>query len=320
MTPPPGAFGRYRILDPRPVDGARRLWAAQDPLLGRDVLVKALHRHSEADERVERFREEIRLHASTSHPALVPLLDAGEDGEWIWLVMERLAGRTLRAEIAGRSRLPVARGLRVLAGVLEPLAALHERRVVHRDVKPENVQLVPALLEPEGRPVLLDLGIAKDRSEAGRTITRHGSGALGSEHYTAPEVHTDPSRASFAADVYSAGVLLYEMLVGRLPIGENRPRIDESVPDAPRWIHEIYARMTASDEHARHPDAAEVLAALRIEIAPDEWARLTRPEAAPHGRPGRLTVRPVREPERAGFPTRTVRRLKSIVTRAGRRV
>ncbi|MBI4612889.1 MAG: serine/threonine protein kinase [Planctomycetes bacterium] len=294
---PPETLGRYRLLSEAPVPGSSKTYRAEDPFLGREVLLKALEAGSAPAERAARFRQEMRLAARLSHPGLFRVLDAGEDGDWLWFAMERLEGRTLRAEMDERKRLPLARALGVLVGILLPLDYLHASQVVHRDVKPENVLLVPCRLEPEGRPVLLDLGIAKDRSDAGRTITRHGERALGSEYYAAPEALADAARATFASDVYSTGVLLYEMLAGRLPVGSNFPALDDCVPDAPCWIQMLFETMHASDERARFAKAGDVLAALREQVSPEAWHATARSGSSPHDPP-----RSAREWEAARAP------------------
>jgi hypothetical protein len=230
----PVIIGGLELVEEIGRGGMGHVWRARDPVLQREVAVKFLEPSPVASETRERLRREARALARLDHPAIVRVLDVGEDDEQAWLVMELAPGQPLSDLVP----LPVDRATDVAAQVAEALAYAHARSVVHRDVKPANV-----LVDGEGRARLLDFGIAR-RTDAADGITRSGLVA-GSPPYMAPEAMAggapDPR-----ADVYSLGAMLRELL------GEARPAALDAI-----------VRRAMDADPARRPDAAALAGALR---------------------------------------------------------
>ncbi len=192
-----------------------RVFLAEEPRLGRRVVVKVLPAEMSLGIPADRFEREIRLAASLQHPHLVPVLNAGAAGDVVYYVMPYIEGDSLAARIARDGALPLDDVIRILRDVLDALAYAHERGVVHRDIKPDNILL-------SGRHALVtDFGVAKAVSAAvegasGTTLTSTGL-ALGTPAYMAPEQAAADPRVDYRADLYALGVVAYEMLAGRPP-------------------------------------------------------------------------------------------------------
>jgi eukaryotic-like serine/threonine-protein kinase len=201
--------GRYRLVHEVARGGMATVWRAEDTLLDRLVAVKLLHPQFAADpEFVERFRREARAAARLSHPNIVPIYDVGEHAGTPYIVMELVEGGNLKDRI--RRSAPLSDGeIRSLGvTIADALNYAHGRGLIHRDVKPQNV-----LLGEDGRPRLTDFGIAQAVASSG--LTRTGA-VMGSVHYIAPELARGRP-ASPQSDIYSLGVVLYEMATGRVP-------------------------------------------------------------------------------------------------------
>ncbi len=215
--------GRYRLLKLIGAGGMAQVYQAQDTLLERPVAVKVLRPQVErtADEPfLARFRQEARAAANLSHPNIVAIYDVGE-GQFPneaaarpYIVMEFVAGRDLKTVIEAEAPLSVQRALDIAAQIAQALDHAHRAGLVHRDVKPQNV-----LLTPEGRVKVTDFGIA--RALAGSSISEAGV-VLGTVHYLSPEQAAGEA-ATPLSDVYALGVILYEMLTGRLPFTGETP-------------------------------------------------------------------------------------------------
>src|SRR5918994_6026092 len=201
--------GRYRIEDRIGSGGMSTVYRAFDETLERQVAIKILHGHiSEDESSLERFRREARMVAQLSHPHVVMVIDAGEDEGHPYIVFEHVRGETLKDRIKREGPLPVAEAVAYAIEIGRALQAAHERSLVHRDVKPQNV-----LIDEEGRAKVTDFGIALGL-ESGQ-LTGAGK-VIGTTDYVSPEQAMGQD-VTGQSDVYSLGIVLYEMLTGAVP-------------------------------------------------------------------------------------------------------
>jgi serine/threonine-protein kinase len=264
--------GRYRLDAQVGAGGMSTVYRAFDVTLERPVAIKLLHREIAADsDQIERFRREARAVAQLSHPHIVTVIDAGEDDGRPYIVFEFVEGETLKERIRRMGRLPVAEALAYAIEIARALGAAHARNIVHRDVKPQNV-----LIDLEGSAKVTDFGIARSLDEEG--LTADGR-VLGTTDYVSPEQAlghpvTGPS------DLYSLGVVLYEMLTGEVPFkGENQvavamKHVRDALPDVQRQRPEVSAalaavidRATAKQLDRRYASDAELIADLEDVLA-----------------------------------------------------
>jgi beta-lactam-binding protein with PASTA domain len=262
--------GRYEVRSRIARGGMATVYLALDRRLDREVALKVMHRNlSGDDEFAERFVREARAAARLSHPNVVQVFDQGSDGEVLYLAMEYLPGRTLRQAISDRGALTAREALSVLEPVLDALAAAHRAGIVHRDVKPENV-----LLTDDGRVKVADFGLAR-AGGGGFGSSGRGTTLLGTVAYMSPEL-VSRGIADARADVYAAGVLLFETLTGRQPFAGDDPttiayrHVHDSVPvpstlvaQLPMELDDLVAAATAHDPDDRPADAQRMLAMLR---------------------------------------------------------
>jgi eukaryotic-like serine/threonine-protein kinase len=257
---------RYALGETIGAGGAARVYRATDRQLGREVAVKVLDDAAAltADPSArERFLQEARTSARFDHPHLVTVYDAGEDDGALFLVMELVTGHTLAEHIAQHAPLPVSEAVDIARQVLDGLAAAHERRIIHRDVKPSNV-----LLDATGRARLADFGISKHLDAIERSITSDGM-VVGTPSYLAPEQAAGRA-PSPATDTYAVGIVLHEMLTGAHPPARTaadawhaRPLDPRRLrPDIPDHIAETVMRATAREPDRRFPSAAAMIRAL----------------------------------------------------------
>jgi len=212
---PESRFGNYRILAPLGRGGMSTVYRAEDPELDRQVALKVLpaeflHEPTFA----ERFRREARVAARLEHPNIVPVYAYGIEDRTPWMAMRLIAGGSLK-EMLKERRLPPDEALPILRGVADALDAAHIRGIVHRDVKPANI-----LLDEEGRPYLADFGIARLMQSSG-ALTKTGA-MTGTPQYMAPE-QARAEQVDHRCDVYSLGVVAYELLTGRVPFTGETP-------------------------------------------------------------------------------------------------
>ena len=280
--------GRYAIEARVARGGMASVYLATDVRLERRVAVKVMHAAlAEDPEFVARFNREARAAARLSHPDVVAVYDQGSDDGHVFLVMEYVPGATLRDVLRDRGRLSPGEAVAVMDHVLAALGAAHAAGLVHRDVKPENV-----LVTADGRVKVADFGLA--RAVAGATVTDTGM-LLGTAAYLAPEQVRDGT-ADARSDVYSAGVMFFELLTGVPPFSGDTPisvayrHLNEDVPlpsarasGIPAALDGLVASATARDPQQRPADGRALHAALV-----DVRDRLGLHDAVP-GPPGEIT-------------------------------
>jgi serine/threonine-protein kinase len=261
--------GRYLVQGKIASGGTSTVYRGLDVRLDRPVALKVMEsRYAGDDQFLTRFQLEARTVARLKNPGLVAVYDQGLDARHPFLVMELIEGGTLRELLAERGPMPPHAVVAVLRPVLGGLAAAHRAGLVHRDVKPENV-----LISDEGDVKIADFGLVRAFAEAGITSA---SVILGTAAYLSPEQVRD-GNASPRSDVYSAGILTYELLTGRTPFtGDSAlsiayQRLDTDVPPAsaaiegvPARFDEFLARATARDPADRYADAVEMAAEMEV--------------------------------------------------------
>jgi len=260
--------GRYAVTARIARGGMATVYLAMDTRLDREVALKVMHAElARDDDFVRRFIGEAKSVARLSHQNVVAVFDQGADGPSLYLAMEYVPGRTLKEMLRDSGRLPPAVALEIISGVLGGLAAAHASAIVHRDVKPENV-----LLTADGRVKVADFGLARALTAAGHTRTGL---LIGTVAYVPPEQVTGDS-AGPRGDVYSAGVMLFEMITGRVPFTGDTPlsvayqHVNNDVP-APSTlapgitaaVDQLVVAATSRDPARRPADAGEFLRAVR---------------------------------------------------------
>src|ERR1700685_4402931 len=200
--------GRYRVISRLGSGGMADVYLAQDQLLGREVAVKVLHHHfAEDQEFVERFRREASSAAGLSHPNIVGIFDRGEWNGTYYIAMEYVPGRSLKTIVRERGALDPTAAIDIAVQILRAARFAHKRGVIHRDLKPHNV-----ILDEEGRARVTDFGIAR----AGASDMTLTGSIMGTAQYLSPE-QAQGLPVSAASDLYSIGVILYELLTGSVP-------------------------------------------------------------------------------------------------------
>src|SRR5882757_766274 len=268
--------GRYRLEAKIGSGGMSTVYLARDTTLDRPVAVKVMHREmSEQADQLERFRQEARAVAKLSHPNVVSVIDAGEDGGYPYIVFEYVEGETLKARINRIGPLDVQEALAYAIEIARGLTVAHARKMVHRDIKPQNI-----LIDAEGRAKLTDFGISRQLEQDGMTATGR---VLGTTDYVAPE-QAMGRRTDQRSDIYALGVVLYEMLTGEVPfaadsqVGVAMKHVNEELPDVQALRPELSAasalvveRATAKDPEKRYADIGEMIddlsTALEVEAA-----------------------------------------------------
>src|SRR5436190_21071824 len=245
--------GRYELVELVGTGGMSSVHKAHDRLLERNVALKLLHPHYGDDEEyVERFRREARTVAQMSHPNIVTVIDRGEDDGQQYIVFEYVDGENLKQMVERNGPLPARRAVELGLEMAEALAFAHEHGLVHRDVKPQNV-----LLTPDGEAKMTDFGIARSL-DVEHGVTQTGT-VLGTSNYLSPE-QASGQPVTPATDVYSLGVVLYELLTGDVPFpGENfvavaMKHINEPPPDLAAGRPDLPLRLVAVVDRALEKD------------------------------------------------------------------
>src|SRR3954449_10933858 len=264
--------GRYRLDAQIGAGGMSTVYRAFDATLERRVAIKLMHREIASDsDQLERFRREARSVAQLSHPHIVGVIDAGEDQGRPYIVLEYVEGETLKERIRRNGELDVSEAVAYAIEIARALGCAHARHIVHRDVKPQNV-----LIDEEGSAKVTDFGIARSLDDDG--LTADGR-VLGTTDYVSPEQALGHD-VSGQSDLYSLGIVLYEMLTGSVPFrGENQvavamKHVREELPDVQTLRPEVSAalaavvdRATAKNLDRRYLDAGSLVADLEDVLA-----------------------------------------------------
>ncbi|MDQ6726494.1 MAG: protein kinase [Actinomycetota bacterium] len=289
--------GRYRLKHLIANGGMAEVWEAVDDILGRPVAVKILHSHLAEDESFrERFRREAIAAARLAHPGVVATFDTGVDGAITFIVMELVNGQTLRQALNETGPMAPGRVVHIGAQAADALDYAHRAGVVHRDIKPANI-----LLCPDGRLKVADFGIAKaveesepSRPDPAEALTGTGS-IVGTAQYLSPE-QVEGRAVDGRTDVYSLGVVLYEMLCGRPPFtGETEmavalqhvttdaPALRQVRPGVPPALEAVVLRAMAKSPGARYQSAADLQTALlSVDLGAQEATNVVaRPQYVP---------------------------------------
>ena len=258
--------GRYRILRKLGAGGMANVYLAEDQELGRRVAIKILNeRHANDEQFVERFRREAKNAAGLSHPNIVSIFDRGQAEGTYYIAMEYLDGRSLKELITARGPAPIPVSVDYARQILAALRVAHRQNLVHRDIKPHNV-----LVDGEGRVKVTDFGIAR----AGPSqMTEEGS-IIGTAQYLSPE-QAQGAPVTPASDLYSVGIVLYELLTGSVPFGGETPvelamkhlsKVPEPPsrlrPEVPRDLDFVVMRALAKSPDERYQSADEMDADL----------------------------------------------------------
>lgn len=277
---------RYKLEDFIGQGGMSLVYRAVDVRTGHSVAVKILKSEYNSDkEFLERFQREAQAASLMSHHNLVNLLDVGVEGEYRYLVLEYVNGNTLKDIIRQKGRINYQTAIQITIRILSALQHAHDNGIIHRDIKPQNV-----LIHADGHVKVADFGIA--RMTGGATIGK-GDTVVGSVHYSSPEQATG-SMVEFASDLYSTGVVLYEMLTGRVPfvgdtpvavamqhIQDAPPPIADFAPETPAAVIAVVLRAMEKDPKNRFKSAREMAEALMKAKNGQLDAASVMPESAP---------------------------------------
>ena len=299
--------GRYKLEKILGRGACGVVFRASHMVIGKKVAVKCLYPMLRSHPvLVERFFREARIAAAVDHPNVIKIFDGGDDAETLFLAMELLHGETL-GERLERGRLALQEARELFLKIAEGLAAMHERGVVHRDLKPDNVFLTVGDDGRPGEPKVLDFGISKLKEPGRNDLTALGT-IMGTPFYMAPEQMMNAKGVDRRADVYSLGVMLYEALSGQLPYnGENVadifsaarsascPALGDLAPHVSPEITAIVAKAMQVEPGGRHTSVDEMRAALEAatwgsgldenatleQLAPPARAQLPTPKPPP---------------------------------------
>ena len=279
--------GRYEIIEKIGEGGMAYVFKARDNLLNRNVAVKVLKEEYSRDEVfVKRFRTEAQSAASLIHPNIVSVFDVGEDRGISYIVMELLESNTLKDYIDKNGALSNDLTLKIAAQIASALEAAHKANIVHRDIKPQNIILNQNMVAK-----VTDFGIAKVQNATSATITSFGS-TMGSVHYFSPE-HAKGGYTDAKSDLYSLGVVMYEMATGKLPFdAESAVSVAlkhiQDEPVAPRDVNptisvalnQIILKAMQKSTATRYQSASEMLSDISVALASPSSSLRERPSSS----------------------------------------
>ncbi|MGH2545214.1 MAG: serine/threonine-protein kinase, partial [Ardenticatenaceae bacterium] len=262
-------LGRYTLRRKIGSGGSGAVYAAWDEKLEREVALKVMVPAPGAPpDFLERFRQEAVLTARMNHPNIVPIYDVGEDQGIFYIAMRLLSGRSLGDLLAERGSLPPNEAIQITLPLAQALSYAHQRGIVHRDIKPANV-----LFDDEERPMLVDFGIAKALDAAGERLTLTGT-TIGTPAYMSPE-QAAGGTIDYRSDIYSLGILLYQMVAGRPPFQGNAPTVmrahlfdmppppSEFRPELGRDLEKVILKAIAKKPEDRFSSMDDMMDALR---------------------------------------------------------
>ena len=264
--------GRYKVLDMVGGGGMANVYLAHDMILDRDVAVKVLRLDFANDEDlIRRFRREAQSATSLVHQNIVSIYDVGEEGDSVYyIVMEYVEGQTLKQYIQQHSPIPVAKALSIMEQLTSAISHAHQNHIIHRDIKPQNI-----LMDRNGNVKITDFGIAMALSATSITQT---NSVLGSVHYLSPE-QARGGVANHKSDIYSLGIVMFELLTGRLPFsGESAvsialkhlqsetPSVRRWNPSIPQSVENVVLKATAKDPFHRYENVEEMEEDIRTSL------------------------------------------------------
>ena len=259
---------RYQIIKSIGEGGMANVYLAYDTILDRDVAVKILRGDLSNDEKfVRRFQREALNASSLSHPNIVEVYDVGDDNGQYFIVMEYIEGKNLKDLIKKRGKLTVSEVVDIMGQIADGLSVAHDSYIIHRDIKPQNIMILE-----NGLVKITDFGIAMAMNATQLTQT---NSVMGSVHYLPPE-QASGKGSTLKSDIYSMGILMYELLTGVLPYrGDNAveialkhlkeplPSIREELPDIPQAVENIILKSAAKNPKNRYNDAREMYEDLK---------------------------------------------------------
>lgn len=254
---------RYEVIKSIGEGGMANVYLAKDTILDRNVAIKVLRGDLSGDEKfVRRFQREALSASSLSHPNIVEIYDVGEDNGDYFIVMEYVKGLTLKQLLKKRGKLTTSEVIDIMLQITSAMGVAHDSLIIHRDLKPQNI-----LIEDDGGIKITDFGIAMALNATQLTQT---NSAMGSVHYFSPE-QASGKGASLKSDVYSLGIMMYELLTGSLPfkgdtaveialkhLKEPVPSIRDVLPDLPQSVENIIISSTAKNPKNRYNNANEM--------------------------------------------------------------
>ena len=259
---------RYQIIKSIGEGGMANVYLAYDTILDRNVAVKVLRGDLATDEKfVRRFQREALSASSLSHPNIVEVYDVGEDNGQYYIVMEYIEGKQLKQLLKKRGKLTLSEVIDIMLQISDGMSVAHDAYIIHRDIKPQNI-----MIQDNGMVKITDFGIAMAMNSTQLTQT---NSVMGSVHYLPPEQASGKS-PTLQSDIYSMGILMYELLTGNLPYkGDNAveialkhlkepiPSIREELPEIPQSVENIIIKATAKNPKNRYNDAREMNEDLR---------------------------------------------------------
>ncbi|MDF2668145.1 MAG: serine/threonine protein kinase [Paenibacillus sp.] len=266
--------GRYEIIERIGGGGMALVYKGHDILLNRKVAVKVLRQQYVHDEEfIRRFRREAQAAASLSHPNVVSIYDVGQEDEIHYIVMEYVEGKTLNDLIIEKAPMQVEEAIRIASQICDALEHAHHNQIIHRDIKPHNI-----LMGKNGRVKVTDFGIA--RAADSSQLTQTGS-VVGSVHYFSPE-HAKGTSTGAKSDIYSLGIVLYQMLTAKLPFSGESPisvalkHLQENVEDPrkvnpliPQSVENMILKSMRKNQDERYQSAKEMLIDLETCLLPE---------------------------------------------------